>query len=424
MAIPFLLSSLVIISLFLKPDNALIPSPVLIFNKIMIVFGLWVVLFITYKKHEFENALSNSEKRLRETLDNILEGAQIVGFNWEYLYLNDVAAKQGKRQKEELINHTMLEMYPGIEKTALFRSLQTCMEQRISTSLETGFTFPDGSKGWFELKIHPIPEGIFILSIDITDIITQATSLRESKETLERLVQQRTEALLESRIELERAKRLSDIGALATTVAHELRNPLAGINLAAYNIQRKTHEKELLGKHIETIEKKVIESNQIIDNLLFFSTLKPPNMQPACLYELIKESEEIAKSKAKCKTVRINNKSDILKDLLIEVDPLQIKEVFGNIFNNAIEAFTEQSEITVLVNQDGKYIKITITDTGIGMDKDVKEKAFRPFFSTKSKGTGLGLTVSKQIIENHNGSISIESTKGKGTSIILRLPRN
>jgi len=101
-------------------------------------------------------------------LDNLLEGCQIIGFDWRYLYVNDSVARQGRKTKEELLGHTMMEVYPGIDQTPLFEAMERCMGERIPGDMENEFTHPDGTAGWFELRLQPVPEGIFILSIDIT----------------------------------------------------------------------------------------------------------------------------------------------------------------------------------------------------------------------------------------------------------------
>ena len=102
-------------------------------------------------------------------LDHLLEGCQIIGFDYRYLYVNEAVAKQGRKSKEELLGHTMMELYPGIETTHMFSLLEQCMNNRKPAELENEFTFPDGSIGWFALKIEPVPQGAFILSIDITE---------------------------------------------------------------------------------------------------------------------------------------------------------------------------------------------------------------------------------------------------------------
>src|SRR5688572_14502042 len=91
-------------------------------------------------------------------LDNLLEGCQIISFDYRYVYVNEAVAKQGRRSREELLGRTMMELYPGIETTHMFSLLTACMTERKPAELENEFTFPDGSLGWFALKIEPVPE--------------------------------------------------------------------------------------------------------------------------------------------------------------------------------------------------------------------------------------------------------------------------
>lgn len=116
------------------------------------------------------------------TLDNMMEGCQIIGFDWHYIYLNDTAARHAQRSKHELLGSAMLEQYPGIEKTELFVVLQRCMQERRVERMENQFVYPDGTTAWFELRIRPVPEGIFVLSLDITERKQAAEALRESAE--------------------------------------------------------------------------------------------------------------------------------------------------------------------------------------------------------------------------------------------------
>lgn len=123
---------------------------------------------ITERK-QLEQVIRESEARYRTALDNMLEGCQIIGFDWRYLYLNDSAARHGRRPKEDSLGRTMMEAYPGIETTGMFTALRQCMEDRTSQLLENEFLYPDGEKAWFELSMQPVPEGVFILSLDITE---------------------------------------------------------------------------------------------------------------------------------------------------------------------------------------------------------------------------------------------------------------
>ena len=112
--------------------------------------------------------LREGEARFRKTMDDMQEGCQIIGFDWRYIYVNDSAARQGRRERAELIGRTMTECYPGIENTPLFAQLSESMSERRTTRLENEFTYPDGATAWFDLVVHPSHEGIFVTSYDIT----------------------------------------------------------------------------------------------------------------------------------------------------------------------------------------------------------------------------------------------------------------
>ena len=109
-----------------------------------------------------------TQARYRQTLDSLLEGCQIIDRDWRYIYINEAAARHGRRTPDQLLHRTMMEAYPGIENTELFRVLKRCMEERTHQQLENKFENPDGNTGWFELSIQPVPDGLFILSIDVT----------------------------------------------------------------------------------------------------------------------------------------------------------------------------------------------------------------------------------------------------------------
>lgn len=123
----------------------------------------------TAKLYEIFEDLKKTEKRFHSTLDNMLEGCQIIDFDWKYIYVNDVAVKHGHTTKNELLGKSIIEYYPGIESTEMFSKLKDCMLERKSSFMENEFSYPDGSTEWFELSFQPVPEGVFILSIDITE---------------------------------------------------------------------------------------------------------------------------------------------------------------------------------------------------------------------------------------------------------------
>lgn len=138
---------------------------------------------IVTSQKKTENELYESQLRYLAVLDNMLEGVQIIGHDWRYLYLNDAVEKQSHRPKSELLGRVFQEIWPGIETTRLFEEMQRCMEERISIKYENFFEYPDGETGWFDLSIQPTPEGILILSIDVSDQkrINQALQVSEER---------------------------------------------------------------------------------------------------------------------------------------------------------------------------------------------------------------------------------------------------
>jgi PAS domain S-box-containing protein len=117
------------------------------------------------------------EKHYRFLMENMQEGIQVISYDWRFLFVNNAVIFQSKRNNEELVGYTLMEKYPGIEQTELFKVLQRCMKDRTTAHVENEFFFPDNTSGWFELSIQPVPEGLFILSTDIS----------ERKEYIERL---------------------------------------------------------------------------------------------------------------------------------------------------------------------------------------------------------------------------------------------
>jgi PAS domain S-box-containing protein len=266
--------------------------------------------------------------------------------------------------------------------------------------------------------------GKFYLTLtNITERVNAELILARDKETVERLVEERSKELLAAQRELEKARRLADIGELAATVAHELRNPLAAVGVTAANIRRKTDD-EAIRRSIETIDKKVRESDQIINNLLFYSRLKLPHLEKVPLRSVLDDvAEELASRAGRGKRFILEWDGRAVKDCVIEADPLQLRELLMNVVNNAYDAIAPGGAIGMAAEPDeAGHVVIRVGDNGIGMAPEELPKIWRPFYSTKSKGTGLGLSVVNQIVALHGGTVLIESERGKGTTVTIRLP--
>lgn len=126
--------------------------------------------------------VGKQEERVRPTLDHLLEGCQIIGFDWRYLYINSAAEIQNRRPSEELLGKRMMDMWPGIENTNVFQAIKKSMEERMPRHIEELFVHPDGAEGWYDISIQPVSEGVFILSVDITERKQAEKALLESEE--------------------------------------------------------------------------------------------------------------------------------------------------------------------------------------------------------------------------------------------------
>jgi signal transduction histidine kinase len=327
------------------------------------------------------------------------------------------------------LNPAIKRLFPGIEKSGknhpwfadlksqVMHAFRKKKNKFISRELAIG-------KSYFEQAIAYIPQEkcIRIYGQKITKRKNEEKKLLKNRNELEQEVAQRTAELMKAQTELMESKRLSDIGALGAIVAHELRNPLAAIGMAAANIRRKANN-PLLDSHLNNIEKKIYESDQIINNLLFYSKIKVPHRELANILGIVEECIEAAKRQFS-KAVLIKKRIGSLKNISIEVDPLQIREVFQNILNNAYDAIHDlEGSIEIKAQMDEKEIKVSFKDSGIGIENEYLDKIFEPFFTTKAKGTGLGLSVCQQIVNLHGGSIFVESQIGKGTIVTVSLPR-
>ena len=139
------------------------------FEKSGEIGGIVIFSEVITERIQAEEELRKSENRFRITLENMLEGCQIMDFNWRYIFLNHSAEIHNRIPREKMLGKTYTEVWPGIEKTQVYAEIKKCLEERTAIHMENEFTYPDGLVGWFELSIQPVPEGVFILSIDITN---------------------------------------------------------------------------------------------------------------------------------------------------------------------------------------------------------------------------------------------------------------
>ena len=239
------------------------------------------------------------------------------------------------------------------------------------------------------------------------------TQLRESRAEIERL----------HNTQMSRAEHLATLGELAAGLAHEIRNPLAGIAGVMDIIGRDLPEKSPARDVLKDVRQEVMRVNRIVSDLLETARPKPAEYRAADLNSTAEHAVIFARQQTLSKPVKVElHKSD--GQLLVEHDTGQIHQVLLNLMLNAIQAMDEggpgQVDVTVEA-RDGQAV-VSVSDTGKGIKPEHLANIFRPFFTTKGHGTGLGLSLARRIVEDHGGKILVESEVGKGSTFKVMLP--
>jgi len=176
-------------------------------------------LDITDRK-QAEETLRESEERFRTTMDHMMEGCQIIGNDWKYIYINDAAERHNRRPKGELLGRRYMDMWPGIESTQVFGMIERSMEDRAPRAMENEFTFPDGATAWFDLRVEPMPDGVFIMSVDISERKRAEEARRQTEVRFSNLFESMDEGFAECEMIYDAAGRPIDFRYLAANPAH------------------------------------------------------------------------------------------------------------------------------------------------------------------------------------------------------------
>lgn len=230
-----------------------------------------------------------------------------------------------------------------------------------------------------------------------------------------------------------RAESLAQLGSLFAGFAHEIRNPLSTISLNLQLVEEDLHDAETqrdkrTRKRVQVLKSEVARLQAILDEFLRFARMPELSKEPTDLDAFVRDLVEFHAPEMKNGGIALRSLSEPRLPR-VDVDKAQLRAAIVNLLKNSKEACSEGDEVIVTVRRDPNVsgakvrgVTISVADTGPGMPAEVREKAFRPYFSTKKTGTGLGLPTVKRIIEEHGGSVSLSSELGKGTLFTLWLP--
>jgi PAS domain S-box-containing protein len=223
---------------------------------------------------------------------------------------------------------------------------------------------------------------------------------------------------------LMRIEKFAVLGSMAAWVAHEIRNPMAAIFTTLQNIETGIDSKSPKKYALRNVMKEVDRVEKLIRELLNISISVPLNILKVDIYDLLKQTIEMVQKRDGQKNITFELKGS---KMFAMADPNRLKQVFINIVINSIESISGSGEVNISLTKEkgmdgNRRLIVKFKDNGKGIHSSNMSKIFDPFFSTKSHGTGLGLTVSHKIIQEHNGLMEVESEEDKGTTVAVRLP--
>ena len=222
-------------------------------------------------------------------------------------------------------------------------------------------------------------------------------------------------------VQLERSRRMAALGKMAAGIAHEIRNPLGTLRGFAQFFGSQHVANEDNQKYSDLMVSEIDRLNHTVSGLLQFSRPREPQLQRIALDDLFKKTITLMEADLANHAARFCCQANT--GIEAEIDPDLILQVLMNLLKNSINATQVGAKISLGCSEDEHHIRISVADTGCGMSEEEREKMFDPFFTTTRTGTGLGLAVSHQIVEQHHGTFEVVTKKGHGTTITMVLPK-
>ena len=410
-----------VINLSFAPTKELINSEITYSTRTLTIslsFS-FITLIAVYFAQKYSAASKLSDLRFQKTLESMVTGCQIISSDWRYLFVNQAAANQNHRNIEELLGHTVMEFFPETGKTELFSLLQRCMDQRVHQDMIESDISSDGSTHWYELSIHPAPDGILILSNDITDRVKAEEEIRKLNTELEQRVAERTAQLEQSNKELE---------AFSYSVSHDLRAPLSHMagfaDLLSRRIGSTLDEKSQV--QLGYIMDAGKQMGALIDDLLSFSRMGRTEMKKTII-----NLDQLVIQVQSDLELDMQGREIVWKISALDSiygDPSLLRQVIFNLLSNAVK-FTgheEQAHIEISTDKRGHETVVCVRDNGVGFDMNYVDKIFGVFQRLHSKkefeGTGIGLAIVQRIINRHGGRAWAEASPNNGASFYFSLP--
>jgi PAS domain S-box-containing protein len=367
--------------------------------------GVVIMLEDITRKKDMEDQISDARKRLLAVFDGITDGIQVVD--------NDF--------RITAVNKSMTALLLRDIKIGAHCYDACAFGTKICTDCPAEETFRTGQPASLTKRLPqttpdmPDERAVEISTFPLLDRGNRVVQVVEYiKDVTERM------RLAER---LEQSRRLAELGEMAARVAHEVRNPLNAITGAAHYLSTEYADDATLQKFTSLIKRQAVRVDQVASDLLYVS--KPPRTRLAMVPVNAVLDQALDTLCEQLRTQKIDVVRDLAPDIpLITADELQIEQALQNILRNAVEAMSEGGElrISTVLARGGAAVEVRVQDTGLGVPARDRERIFQSFFTTKVKGTGLGLTIVQRVLKNHGGEILMEHPETGGTAVLVRLP--
>ncbi len=358
-----------------------------------LLFGaLAIITYIFLTKER----LKQSEQRYRWLVENI-PIAVCIHRDEKFVFVNQAGLElSGISNKDEFIGKSIWDTVDPSQREEILIRLQRCMEGKEEFIREHQYVRPDGSI--VETEIRSIP----IVFEGKPSILTVARDITQMKRAMECY---------------SRSEKLSVVGQLAAGVAHEIRNPLTTLKGFVQFFRSSLGEKytQIMLSELERI-------NLIVSEFLVLAKPQGNSFKTNDLKRVIADVVCLFEAQANLKNVQMKTCYPE-GPLLVECEANQLKQVFINLFKNAMEAMPSGGKLTIeLAETEGQQVSVVVADEGVGIPESHIPRLGEPFFTTKEEGTGLGLVISYKIVENHGGQLMIHSQPHQGTSVVVLFP--
>jgi two-component system, sporulation sensor kinase E len=352
---------------------------------------------VSERKHMVK-VLQESEHKFRKIFNGAMDGIVLFNNSFELIEANPTARRILNLSDEDSISFNLFDLlFSDQEKDGVIHEIDSKnWEEKLQ---EITYTFENGEEKILEFTLkNNINENMNLA------VFRDVTEKRELEE------------------QLRKSDTLNVVGELAAGIAHEIRNPMTALKGFIQLLEGSVKDDFSMYFNVITSELKRIES--IITEFLVLARPQAIKYLKKDIGTIMKETIDLLNAQAIL--VNVQMRLEVEKDLpLIYCEPNQLKQVFINVLKNAIEVMTKGGQIDVKIKRkDDNHLCVSITDRGLGISEDKIKRLGQPFYTTKERGTGLGLMVSYKIIEEHRGTVDVESEEGKGTTFHITLPIN